>query len=159
MVPGTNIVSKDFGGLKLDAWAIMPLSSNKHPGAKWSPSCPKWYPSVVNCISVLCTHKFVRDSATMGIYIKYSFHSWIPSTWGGGKLGILFPRIAAFPRWSKIPKRPHRWWTASPSSCPVCLARADPSFLISPSVPTTKRFCCQGKESYSLPPAKLLCTI
>ena len=53
----------------------------------------------------------------------------IPSLWGSGRAGIRFPRIAAFPRWSRIPSLPQRWETASASSYPVCLARADPNFF------------------------------
>ena len=56
----------------------------------------------------------------------------IPSLWGSGRAGIRFPSIAAFPRWSRIPSLPQRWETASASSCPVCLASADPNFLTSP---------------------------
>ena len=50
----------------------------------------------------------------------------IPSIWGSGRTGTRFPRIAAFPRWSKmpLPSLPQRWETAPASSCPVCLAFA-----------------------------------
>ena len=44
-------------------------------------------------------------------------------------------RMAALPRWSRMPILLHRWEMASPSSCPVCLARAAPSFLTSRSAP------------------------
>ena len=53
------------------------------------------------------------------------------SIWGSGRAGTRFPSIAAFPRWSKMPSLPQRWETASASSCPVCLARADPNFYTS----------------------------
>ena len=55
----------------------------------------------------------------------------IPSIWGSDRAGTRFPSIAAFPRWSKMPSLPQRWETASASSCPVCLARADPNFFTS----------------------------
>ena len=48
-----------------------------------------------------------------------------------GKLGTLLPKIAAFPLWSRMPSLPQRWAMASPSSCPVCLANALPSFFTS----------------------------
>ena len=54
-----------------------------------------------------------------------------PSIWGGGKAGTLFPKIAALPLCSKIPSLPQRCRTASPSSSPVCLASALPSFTTS----------------------------
>ena len=44
-------------------------------------------------------------------------------------------RMAALPRWSRMPILLHRWEMASPSSCLVCLARAAPSFLTSRSAP------------------------
>ena len=33
------------------------------------------------------------------------------------------------PRWSRIPSLPQSWGTVSSSSCPVCLARAEPQFF------------------------------
>ena len=53
----------------------------------------------------------------------------IPFTWGCGRAGNRFPSIAAFPRWSRMPSLPQGWGTVSSSSCPVCLARAEPQFL------------------------------
>ena len=48
-----------------------------------------------------------------------------------GYIGTLLPRIAAFPRCSRIPSRPHRWRWALLSSCPVWHERAAPYFLTS----------------------------
>ena len=55
----------------------------------------------------------------------------IPSIRAPGRAGILFPRIAALPRCSKIPILLQIWETASPSSCPVWRANAAPSFFTS----------------------------
>ena len=55
----------------------------------------------------------------------------IPSIWAPGWFGILFPRMAALPRWSRMLILLHRWEVASPSSWPVWRARAAPSFFTS----------------------------
>ena len=55
----------------------------------------------------------------------------IPSIRGHGWFGILFPRMAALPRWSRMLILLHRWEVASPSSWPVWRARAAPSFFTS----------------------------
>ena len=55
--------------------------------------------------------------------------------WAPGKAGTRLPRIAALPRWRRIPSLPQRWEVASDSSCPVCLARAAASFFTSLSAP------------------------
>ena len=85
----------------------------------------------------------VRDSANREIFIGTTLvlksYMYIiaaelyssPSTSAWGKLGTLLPSMAAFPRWSRMPSLPQRWAMASPSSCPVCLASALPSFLTS----------------------------
>ena len=55
----------------------------------------------------------------------------IPSIWAPGWFGILFPRMAALPRWSRMLILLHRWEVASVSSWPVWRARAAPSFFTS----------------------------
>ena len=57
----------------------------------------------------------------------------MPSMAGPGKAGTRFPSSATLPRWRRIPNLPQRWEIASPSGCPVCLARALPSFFTSRS--------------------------
>ena len=59
----------------------------------------------------------------------------MPSIKAPGWAGTLLPRMAALPRWRRMPILLHRWEMASPSSCPVCLARAAPSFFTSRSAP------------------------
>ena len=44
--------------------------------------------------------------------------------WASGRAGTRLPRIAALPRWMRMPNLLQRWVIASASSCPVCLARA-----------------------------------
>ena len=48
---------------------------------------------------------------------------------GPGWESTLLPKMAALPRWRRMPIRLQRWEMASPSSCSVCLARAAPSFF------------------------------
>ena len=93
------------------------------------------------CISVLMHTKYCQGQCNAeeihnvaiwrNIKIKIKVHSITPSICGGGKEGMRFPRMAAFPLCSSTPRRPQRWWTASPSSCPVWRASALPSFLTS----------------------------
>ena len=63
------------------------------------------------------------------------------------------PRMAALPRWSRMPILLQRWEMASPSSCPMCLARAAPSFFTSLPAPT-----CQP-PSDALSPTLLFCPV
>ena len=82
-----------------------------------------------------CAHisewETVLGGYTINLKSKYLHYSITPLTSGAGNEGTRFPNIAALPLCRRIPRRPHRWWTASPSSWPVCLARAAPSFLTS----------------------------
>ena len=77
----------------------------------------------------------VRDSAKVWYTHEKLQNRWytqaMPSTQASGRAGILLPSRAALPRWRSTPSLPHKWEIASPSSCPVCLAKADPSFLTS----------------------------
>ena len=63
------------------------------------------------------------------------------------------PRMAALPRWSRMPILLQRWEMASPSSCPMCLARAAPSFFTSLPAPT-----CQSPND-ALSPTLLFCPV
>ena len=78
-----------------------------------------------------------------------------PSTSAWGKLGTLLPSMAAFPRWSRMPSLPQRWAMASPSSCPVCLASALPSFLTSLSAHGCQPPSHQREEGNPLLPTVL----
>ena len=101
-----------------------------------------WYPSsgwgmlyfsIDAHINVSGTVQSRYKQAGTAINEKNWIYSITPSMWGGGKEGIRFPNIAAFPLCSRTPRRPQRWWTASPSSCPVWRPSAAPSFLTSRS--------------------------
>ena len=71
---------------------------------------------------------------------------------GAGEARLL-PRMAALPRWSRMPILLQRWEMASPSSCPMCLARAAPSFFTSLPAPT-----CQSPND-ALSPTLLFCPV
>ena len=82
-----------------------------------------------------CTHlgwsETVHGNGTLvKTWIK-RYTQIMPSTLASGRAGTLLPSKAALPRWRSTPSLPHKWEIASPSSCPVCLAKADPSFLTS----------------------------
>ena len=67
-------------------------------------------------------------SESFMVHLYFAPHS-LPSVGAAGKVGILLAIMAAFPRWSSTPSRDQVWLIASPSSCPLCLARAPASFL------------------------------
>ena len=76
-------------------------------------------------------------------------------------MGTRFPKIAAFPLWRRMPSLPQRWEMASPSDCPVCLARQLPSFLTClsavvchPPIDSTTK----GRKENPLALAVLCCT-
>ena len=56
-------------------------------------------------------------------------HYGLPSMGGAGKLGTRFAIIAAFPLWRRTPSLDQVWLIASPSSWPLCLAKADASLF------------------------------
>ena len=77
----------------------------------------------------------------------------LPSMGAAGKVGILLAIMAALPRWSSTPSRDQVWLMASPSSCPLCLARAAASFLTwasATSMSAPKSLCNQGEKDDAL---------
>merc|ERR1711971_747785 len=74
-----------------------------------------------------CAHK-VKVCGTTVQKLHGTSHS-LPSMGAAGKVGILLSIMAALPRWSSTPSRDQVWLMASPSSCPLCLARAEASFF------------------------------
>ena len=65
----------------------------------------------------------------------------MPSIMAPGKAGTRLAKIAALPLCSSTPSLPQRWETASPSSCPVCLAKAKPE----PN-DFSQRLCCVNNK-------------
>ena len=59
---------------------------------------------------------------------KHSCKS-IPPMSGAGWPGIRFSNREESPFWSRIEALVTKWPMVSPSSCPVCLAKAEPSFF------------------------------
>ena len=93
------------------------------------------------CISQL-NHSLVSGYFCLGVMVGMTLRVWMrltgelmmvyssPSISGAGKAGVLLRKREAFPLARRTARPWYKCLILSDSSCPVCLARADPSFLI-----------------------------
>ena len=93
------------------------------------------------CISQL-NHSLGSGYFCLGVMVGMTLRVWMrltgelmmvyssPSIAGAGKAGVLLRKREAFPLARRTARPWYKCLILSDSSCPVCLARADPSFLI-----------------------------